>query len=188
MSCWMICTSSAANDMDRKKGGKDRTSPGKADLIEVLLEEHAETIENLTRLQHATEYIRTNGFSFEAFMQIGKALRFIGIEIKHHNEKEEKFLFPLMDNYPGTNPQELRNEHRELRKLYTRLLEGVEDVEEGRLHANTVREILETSKALIEHLRSHIAKENEILFPMAKRLLSKSELEELEKSITREQL
>jgi hemerythrin-like domain-containing protein len=156
------------------------------DAIAILIKEHEEAIEYLSRLEHASEYIRTNGFSFEAFMQISKALRFIGIEIKHHNEKEEKYLFRLLDEHAKGYQQAMRDEHKELRRLYTKLSESVEDVEEGRIYANTVNELLETSGALIRHLRDHIAKENEVLFPLARRVLTKRELEQLGESFASE--
>lgn len=167
--------------MQSAKDKKTTRFNDQRDPIDLLVKEHDEAIESLSRLEHATEHIRTVGFSFEAFTQISKALRYIGIEIKHHNEKEEKYLFPLLERHTSSLQKELREEHRELRRMYGKLSECVEDVEEGRIYATTVRDLLDASRALIDHLRSHIAKENNMLFPMAKRLLTKVEFEELGK-------
>lgn len=153
------------------------------DPIEVLLQEHEEGLAHLERLKNATEFIRTKGFSFEAFMQVGKALRFIGIEIQQHNEKEEKYLFPLLDRHVRDPQTMLRKDHRELWRAYRRLLESVEDVEEGRIHATTVRELIDASRALIELLTSHFGKENEVLFPMTRSVLTPAEYEQLRKNV-----
>ena len=159
---------------------------GFPDPIEILMKEHEDGLKRLSELGGAAEYINANGFSFAAYSEITGAIRFINSEIRKHNEKEEKFLFPLMDRHADRQTIVMRNEHRELWKLFNRLLESVEDVEEGRIHPTTIRELVQSSKSLVELLTEHIRKENDLLFPMAKRMLTETEYEQLRQDIARE--
>ena len=154
------------------------------DPIEVLMKEHDEGLQQLKRLGDAAEYIRINGFSNDTFVTISTAICFIDTEIRRHNEKEEKFLFPLMERHVSAPPGVMRSEHRELWRAFTRLHESVEDVEEGRISATTVRELVQSSKALVDLLTSHILKENTVLFPMARQVLTGEEYELLRENIS----
>ncbi|MBI4547585.1 MAG: hemerythrin domain-containing protein [Ignavibacteriae bacterium] len=153
------------------------------DPIGILMKEHDEVLQHLNRLAHATEYIKVNGFSYEAFAQITEALLYINMEIPKHNEKEEKYLFPLMDRHGNGSPALMRDEHRELLRALSALKECIKDVEELRIHPSTIHDLIKCSMAVIELLRSHIAKENTILFPRAKQVLTSDEYKQLRHDI-----
>ena len=153
------------------------------DPIEILMKEHDEGIKYLARLDNAADSIRQNGFSAEAFEQIAEAIRFVDVDIRQHNEKEEKYLFPLMDRHVNGPAKVMRSEHRELWRVFSELRKSVKDVEEGRIHGTSIKELLQSSKLLVELLSQHIAKENEVLFPMAKQVLSSEEYEQLKEEI-----
>lgn len=147
------------------------------DPIDALIREHVEVTRNLERLRNAAQQIQSEGFSFEAFVQISKAIRFIAIEVRHHNEKEEKYLLPVLERRARGSSESIRKEHRDLWRLFNRLLGSVEDIEEGRIHATTIRELVEASIALGGLLADHIAKENEIVFPLARKVFTPDEYE-----------
>ena len=148
------------------------------DPFERLSNEHDASLAHAERLGHAAEFIRTKGFSFEAFMQISRAVRFIETEIGRHKQKEEKYLYPLIERHQKGVAEAMMSEHRELWKAYCGLLEYVEDVEEGRIHTSTVQELVASATLLVELIKGHVARENEIIFPLAKRMLTSDEYEE----------
>ncbi|MBI3189511.1 MAG: hemerythrin domain-containing protein [Ignavibacteriales bacterium] len=153
--------------------------------IEVLTMEHEEGLYFLEQLHTAAQYIGSSGFSFDAFLKLADAIRFIDNELRAHNEKEEKYLFPLLERHAGNPTRVLIEEHRELWKVFARIRQCVEDVEEGRIYATTVKELVQTSELLYELLKNHISKENEVLFPMVKNVLSSEEYEQLTENIIR---
>jgi len=153
------------------------------DPFEILIGEHGECLKYLQRMENAANYIKSNGFSFEAYSQIAETVRFVDTVMRQHDEKEEKYLFSLMDQHVPGAPQVMRNEHRELWIAFRQLLKTVEDIEEGRLHGTSIVELVESAQAVVEHLGEHIAKENEIVFPMAKQMLTKEEYNRLRESM-----
>lgn len=160
----------------------------RVDPIEILMKEHKEALQYLKRLGDASDRIKTHGFSFDAFSEIAEAIRYIDTEIRHHNEKEEKHLFPLMNSHVAGPSDVMRDEHRELWRAFNNLMESVKNVEELHIYPTTVKELIQDSKAIVDLLSNHIAKENDILFPMAKQVLTKEEYEQLGKNIAKDTL
>jgi hemerythrin-like domain-containing protein len=101
-------------------------------------------------------------------------------ELKTHNEAEEQFLFPLMDPFfgGGHGPTDcMRSEHR---AIWAATLELQEQVKTGS-PADAGRA---TTLALqiAGELGAHIDKENNVLYPMAERMLGPQQLKALEES------
>lgn len=142
------------------------------DPIEILMHEHEMGLHQLALMANAAMSIEVNGFSAEAFRTIAEAIRYIGSEIRCHNEREEKFLFPALGRHVDGPPAAMRLEHRDLWRAFNELLKVVRDVEDGRLRGSSIRELVQLVHFIVDHLRDHIEKENAVLFPMAKRLLT----------------
>ena len=159
------------------KRTKQPVASERQDPIDILFQEHAITLKYLQQLHTATEFIRVNGFNFDAFQKIEEAIHFIDAEIRHHNEKEEAYLFPLMDRHLKEPPDVMRTEHLELWKSLAALRECIKDVLESRIYPTIVRELVHRCFSITELLSNHIAKENNVLFPMAKKMLTKEEYE-----------
>jgi hemerythrin-like domain-containing protein len=155
------------------------------DPIEALMHEHELGLHQLGLMADAAKSIQVNGFSAGAFQTIADAIRFIGTEIRRHNEKEERLLFPLIDRHVSGPPSAMRQEHRELWRAFNELLKSVRDVEDGRIHGSSIRELVQMVNFIVEHLRDHIDKENTVLFPMAKQVLTEEEYRMLGNEITR---
>ena len=148
---------------------------GLTDPIEIFMHEHEMGLHQLALMANAAMSIEVNGFSAEAFRTIAEAIRYIGREIRCHNEREEEFLFPALDRHVSGPPGAMRQEHRELWRAFNELLKVVRDVEDGRLRGSSIRELVQLVNFIVDHLRDHIEKENTVLFPMAKRLLTSEE-------------
>lgn len=129
------------------------------------MEEHAEGCRRLGLLGESLRLER-----WDAAKEVA---HWLDSELRSHNEAEEHLLFPLLDpHFPGGGPTfVMRAEHQHVWGLMERLNRA--------LAARNGEEAKEVGWALIEFLRSHIEKENRILYPMAERLLTHGELDAL---------
>jgi hemerythrin-like domain-containing protein len=122
----------------------------------------------LDRLEAAVRDLTTPG----ALAVVQEAIAFLDEELRAHNEREEKTLFPVLERYlPPQGPTDvMRSEHRELWKLLDDLDAGMRDT------PPSPSNIYQRGMAAADLLRRHIQKENGILFPMAEQLLSPEEM------------
>jgi hemerythrin-like domain-containing protein len=149
------------------------------DPIELLRKEHGEGLKHLERLGNAADSIKANGFSVEAFEEIVNAVRWMNTDVRRHTDREEKYLFPLIERHSSNLPELMRGEHRELGTAFTQLLDIVREIEEGRVRGSSIYEVVQLSYLIVDLMRIHINRENQFLFPLAKKLLSSSEYEAL---------
>lgn len=131
--------------------------------------EHAEALQRLDRMERAVQSSDWEG--------VHGVATWLFEELKAHNEAEEQHLFPLLDPMfgGGHGPTHcMREEHRLLWDLTQIVLgdirDGVAGNPEGSARAAT---------QLIGTLRSHIEKENNVLYPMAERMLDAATLARL---------
>ena len=93
-------------------------------------------------------------------------------EVVHHFGLEEQALFPVLARHLSSTQGPLavmHAEHAEFRELLNSLRSG------GSAGQRTY------ARSVIDLLRAHIAKEDHVLFPMAERLLSAEEKNEVER-------
>ena len=131
--------------------------------IDVLGRQHQEV---LARLAVVEAQLQTGDGEYDA----GGFTVYLRREVMEHFALEEQALFPVLGRHlsPSRGPLAVMNaEHAAFRELLDGLAAAVAsgDVERQRAHAREV----------ISLLRSHIAKEDHVLFPMAGRLLSATE-------------
>jgi len=88
--------------------------------------------------------------------------------VREHNENEERALFPLLGDAARCEP--FRQEHVTLRELELRLVAALDG-------PTPERDIPPVAHALVDLLRAHIQREDEVLFPMARALLGAEGLE-----------
>ena len=161
------------------------------DPILYLRQEHEHGLAALDRLESG---LRALGREEAALETIRAAVRFVDFEIRHHNEREEKTLFPkLREHIPPGGPLEVMEaEHRELWEHLDRLQGALREAG-GSLDpgGETAMEIRRWGSAVVSVLRGHIEKENMILFRMADQLLTPEEksaiAEEMERLIEAEE-
>jgi len=108
----------------------------------------------------------------------GKIIDFIkGFADKCHHGKEEDILFPAMVNHGIPNEggpiAVMLNEHQLGRDHIKSLSGSFEDFKIGNKSASIG--IISSSIGYVQLLRNHIEKENNILFPMADRVLNEEE-------------
>jgi len=127
-------------------------------VTEILSREHQVVLSRLTELERALDT-----YSEETLRD---TLRFFDESVTLHRRKEEEVLFPALSAHfpPDTGPvacmlAEHQDEKRHLDELRQALEKGdrVKVIVHGQL--------------IVNHLRQHISKEDQVLFPMAERLL-----------------
>lgn len=106
-----------------------------------------------------------------------------------HHAKEEHILFPLLSErgfsmYNGPVAVML-NEHVAGRNFLTGMSESIAAYKSG--NGESLARIFMNMKGYSELLRSHIAKENNVLFRMADRVLSESDQKELNNGFSSEE-
>lgn len=131
--------------------------------IELLGTQHQEVLARLTEVETA---IRTGRNS-----DLAPFAAYLAEEVLHHFALEEQALFPQLANHLPLEhgPMAVMNaEHQAFRELLADLTGAVGsgNVDAQRTHA----------AELVHLLRGHIAKEDQVLFPMALRLLSPAEI------------
>ena len=114
------------------------------------------------RIQEESKYNENNG-DFEKLKNIAEHL--VGAE--PHHQREEEVLFPEIEKRGVSCPPEvMRREHGELRPKKKEILELCRSLSKMDFQ-NFKKRLKETVDFLVSMLREHIAKENDILYPLA---------------------
>ena len=132
------------------------------DPFQILEAEHQEALEALLRLEHAAQALAQHSAGAEDRETVRSVLEVLMTSVKDHNEKEEEALFPLLGDDAPTMIFE--DEHRRLWALEL-------DLQLALQRPAPDTQIARLSLEIVELLREHIARENEVLFPVARSIL-----------------
>lgn len=142
--------------------------------IEVLLGEHRTILAVLDEVDRESRRLEAKGALREAFW--ADLLRFLDeFDAGLHHKKEEDLLFPALEG-AGLSASHgptavLRDEHLRSQFWRNRLEQALHDRDRTRLIAAVA--------SYLDLTRAHVLKENQILFPLARQLLSPEALAEL---------
>lgn len=152
------------------------------DPINALYTEHDHALHHLQMLGRSGRVMAASGVAPEPLAEFRTAVKFLDTEIRAHNQWEEDHLFPILELYmgPGGPCSVMRAEHRTLWDTYGALRILLKKVEEGSADSAALEHLALVADAIVDLLGNHIHKENEILFPMARRLLRPADLEKLQ--------
>ncbi len=147
---------------------------------EILKEEHKVIKRMLTILNVASEKLEKGEEVSPSVFK--KAIDFIRIFADScHHGKEEETLFPFIEQRgiprEGGPTGVMRMEHEQGRNFVKALASAVTKYEQGDENAKAA--IIENARGYTELLAQHIPKEDDILYPLADRVLSSSEQKEL---------
>ncbi len=149
------------------------------DPIEILVEEHEHALAKLQQLKHTVERIEATGLTQDLLSELRSCLKFIDGEVRAHNEREERFLFPMLEQYVSEPPSVMRSEHRSLWAALSELTRLIDDISQKGDQEGKLRKALDLALYIVELLSNHIAKENNVLFPMAKSILTEEQYDVL---------
>ncbi len=130
----------------------------------------------LKQLRAATRGIVQEGYVARYRGQFRSALSFLEEEILVHNRKEERALFPAIERVVEGPTVTLRNEHRMLRLGLRKLQSAVRAVEHAPDSFRSIHRLARTASDLVQLCVNHIHTENNILFPLVRRVLPKEDL------------
>ena len=139
---------------------------------QVLMAEHEMIMQALDALEKKVATVQAGGAPDRAYFE--KVVEFLrGFADKCHHGKEEELLFKRMveRGFPlqGGPIAVMLHEHEMGRTFIKGIAEGAAKIGTDPVAA---KQIAENAKGYVELLRNHIGKENNVLFPMADRVLS----------------
>lgn len=166
-------------------------------FLRCLMDDHKQINEKLALFEGVLSQLQKKGLAADP--NIDKGLRefftFLDEKIVLHNLKEEKILFPVLqerllakgEHSRGANPETavdmLEDDHiktMQLAAVAFNLLGLAVRLPDVTSRAITLDAALEQGKALIELLRLHIFREENTVFPMAVKLITPDEFKKME--------
>lgn len=142
------------------------------DTISILEDEHKHILKAIDVLE---KVVNKNKLNEKDRRELREAAHIFAEAEKHH-EREEKVLFPAIEKKGVVGPTEvMREEHIELRKRKGQLHEA------SKKKFFDIENVKEPAQFIIDVLRAHIEKENNILYMIAREVLSKEEIAKMRK-------
>jgi len=158
--------------LERQKIEAVPTSP-----IGILLEEHKMIQQIAEKLAILTEKVLRTEIPESAVEELSQLKHFVDelLEAEKHYLREENALFPVLEKHGISEPPAIMwMEHNQLREEKKRLKALIENVTKMSF-SDFKRELGELTKSVVNVLNSHIYKENNILFPIAQRVVTEEE-------------
>lgn len=151
--------------------------------LEMLSACHGRVENQCATLRRLVAHLASHGADLAAQQAAAAVIRYFETAARHHHADEEIDLFPaLIESMAGSDAVCLRDitaaltaDHRELERLWHGLHERLAQLAAG--HSSTLPET--EVQAFIGLYERHMAREENELLPMAKRLLSDAELDRI---------
>jgi len=148
--------------------------------LSILSEEHEHILKNLDSLENVLKTIESGGLNQKIIEEL-KRISENFLEADKHHKKEEDALFPLLQRHGIVEPcKVMRAEHEELRKRKRELRKLAEQK-----NLPESFKIKEAGSFILDVLRNHIDREENVLFSMAAQILSENELKEMKRMMDR---
>lgn len=161
----------------REQLEKQRTEEGLPKPVSILLEEHKMIQQMTQELVSLADRIGKAESLSTVSEELARAKRVADelLDAEKHYLKEENALFPVLEKHGITEPPAIMwMEHDQLRKKKKLLKELVENAG-GRDFEDFKKQLDELARSINNVLGSHIFKENNILFPIAQRVVTEQE-------------
>jgi regulator of cell morphogenesis and NO signaling len=173
------------------------------DPIERLLVEHGEIMREVIALRRAVEALDARGEAAlpEAVPALAGVARMMATRLLAHAQREDEALFPAVEAVLGGEggPTSLmREEHRAihaeaarfratLRELneveHPAIVSGGERLQRLAAHGGSAAELRACGAEILRLLDDHFGKEEQILFPLARQILSPDVLDEVDRKM-----
>ncbi len=145
-----------------------------SDPLKRFEEEHRHALRELEKLEVAVIAIEAGASPGQHLRTVREVYGFLSTEVRRHNENEERALFPFLEDQAPCEPFE--KEHRQLRELESRLALALDSSRPEAL-------VPAVARSIIELLRAHIDREDNVLFPMSRDLLGREGLAAVAKEL-----
>jgi len=137
------------------------------------------TLMHLSSLNRATRALVENGYTAESALKVREAVGFLADEVDVHNRHEEEALFPVLERYVEGPTAVMRDEHRVLKRELKKLKTAAGKLGGSRVNASTLKAVRANAQSVIQKFVNHIHKENNILFPLVQKFLTRDALREI---------
>jgi len=166
-------------------------------FLQELIDEHNESIKAINSFEEILRRIQSEGIKSEFDSGLKNFFHFLDDKIVKHNLKEEKLLFPLLDkrlkergehgsgDYIKTAVDLLEDDHIKVMQLASvtfNFLGLVVRLPDARSRELTLDAALNQGRDLIELLRLHIFREDNIVFMLAHKYITITEFNEMQKN------
>ena len=163
-------------------------------VFQMLVDEHKITLAKLDEFEKNLLEIKKEGINKDRNSKLGEFFEYLDNKIVLHNLKEEKVLFPfihdrMIDNgehgtgpVPETAVDMLEHDHIKTMELGTLTfsLMGISSRLTDRVsNALLIDTAIEQGLALVELLRLHIFREDNVVFPLAHKYLTESDFDKI---------
>ncbi len=163
-------------------------------ILQLFMNEHKATLDKIEELEKTLLEIKREGINKERNKRLGEFFEFLDNNIVSHNLKEERVLFPyihdrMLENgehgigpVPDTAVDMLENDHIKMMELATLtfslmgITSRITDPVSNALLTDTA---IEQGLSLVELLRLHIFREDNVVFPLALKYLTADDLDEI---------
>lgn len=160
-----------------------------------LTDEHKLILNALEKFEVTLVEIRKDGITKERNTRLGNFFQFLDETIVMHNLKEERILFPILHDrlidkgekstasIPETAVDMLENDHIKMMQLTTlsfSLMGMASRLTDMPSRAVLVDTAVEQGKSLVELIRLHLFREDNVVFPLAQKHLSTEEFIDME--------
>jgi hemerythrin-like domain-containing protein len=147
-----------------------------------LKSEHPPLLAQLEGLFNLTKQIEANSVE-ENFFELISQVKEFKAALDPHSEREEGVLFPMMGVYIGTTSGPIAVMEYEHDQAKAKIHEFLEKANRSEVDIDEKKNFAALIKSAYFILTEHFAKEENVLFPMAERMLSDNEKEELYQKI-----
>jgi hemerythrin-like domain-containing protein len=169
-------------------------------FLQKMMDEHDACLKELDAFEEVLMQLQKQGLKPDKQVDAGlkRFFSFLDEHIVPHNLKEEKILFPLLQKrllergehskgqYPQTAVDMLEDDHIKFMQLAAvtfNFLGLATRLPDAASRAITLDAALEQGKALVELLRLHIFREDNVVFSLAVKHISEGEFRAMEKEL-----
>ena len=148
-----------------------------SDPIRLLRSEHDAALDQLDRMELAVADLNS-AHTQDALERIQRGLEFLEREVRAHGKMEEEVLYPALGRHvPKQTIETLLDEHKDLWCKMDLLANAL------RSKQPPMNEVRWHAVALIDALRRHIDRENNMVFLMTAQMLSNEEYRDLAEAL-----
>lgn len=163
-------------------------------ILKLFIDEHKSAMIKIDELENTLLDIKKHGISREANKKLGEFFEFLDDKIVLHNLKEERILFPFIHDrmidqgehstglIPETAVDMLENDHIKMMQLVTlvfNLLSIASRISDRASYAILIDTATEQGLSLVEMLRLHIFREDNVVFPLAHKYLTQDDYDKI---------
>lgn len=153
--------------------------------LQQLKDEHVSLREEMNRFYEITEEIEfeSGPAVLQEFTRLYEQIQDFNIKLKAHSKKEDDWLFPMMASHLGENDRTIEVMEFEHEKAEQHLQDFLTEAEQAgsTIDEDEAQAIAVYAVQAYATLIQHFDREEKVLFPLAEKILSAGEMEELER-------